>query len=201
MDAQPEDGAIDEVDELACRQHGVVARWQLRSMGLSARAVRSRVETRMWVPLSDEVMAKAGSSAGRGRDASAGVLDTGPGALLSYRSGASWWRVPGAQLLPLHTVTTSRSSRRPELATAHIVRLVPDDLVAVLDGVRVARPELVALHLFATEPFGRAERWVERMWSMRLLDGRSIARTLSRLGERGRNGTAGLRQYLDARPW
>jgi very-short-patch-repair endonuclease len=65
--------------------------------------------------------------------------------------------------------------------------------------VPVVRPELLALQLFADHSDRRAERLVDRLWSMRLLSGRSIGACLSDLGERGRNGTAGLRVYLDRR--
>ena len=69
----------------------------------------------------------------------------------------------------------------------------------VRDAVPIVRPELLALQLFASMPELRAERLVERMWSLRLLSGPSIACCLADLGEHGRNGTAALRRYLDAR--
>ena len=40
---------------------------------------------------------------------------------------------------------------------------------------------------------------VDRLWSLRLLSGPSIAAVLAQLGARGRNGIAGLRSYLDER--
>jgi very-short-patch-repair endonuclease len=64
----------------------------------------------------------------------------------------------------------------------------------------VVRPELCALHLFAVCRRERAERLVDGLWSARLLSGRSLGALLAQLGEMGRNGTAGLRAYLDDRP-
>lgn len=81
----------------------------------------------------------------------------------------------------------------------HQVRALPPQWTTVLDGVPVVRPELLALHLFAQCSEGRAERLVERLWADRLLSGPSLRRFLAQLGARGRNGTAGLRRYLDAR--
>jgi very-short-patch-repair endonuclease len=69
----------------------------------------------------------------------------------------------------------------------------------VLDGVPIARPELVALQLFAVCREERAEVLVDRLWSMRLLSGPSVERFVEELGRRGRNGTAGLRRYLERR--
>ena len=37
------------------------------------------------------------------------------------------------------------------------------------------------------------------MWSRRLLSGRSLSRFIDDYGERGRNGTAGIRAYLEVR--
>ncbi|MGB3410020.1 MAG: hypothetical protein WBA45_02385 [Microthrixaceae bacterium] len=76
---------------------------------------------------------------------------------------------------------------------------MPERWTTVLDGIPIARPEFVALHLFATCHFEQAERWVERLWSLRLLDSRSLFSFLAELGRSGRNGTAPLRRYLDDR--
>jgi len=172
----------------------------MRALGLSSAAVRSRADARVWTTVTDEVLVRVGSHPGPAQRAMAAVLDAGPGAVLSFQSGAAWYRVAGAQMSTVHTLSTVHSRRRSVLSDVHIVRVVPAPRVTVLDGIPIARPELIALHLFASEPPARAERWVERMWSMRLLSGASIARFLSAMGRRGRNGTAGLRRYLDARP-
>jgi very-short-patch-repair endonuclease len=58
---------------------------------------------------------------------------------------------------------------------------------------------LLALQLFAVCSPQRAERLTDRLWSDRLLSGASITRFLEDLGRRGRNGTAGLRLYLEDR--
>ncbi len=85
------------------------------------------------------------------------------------------------------------------MADIHVVRRLPQLWTTVLDGVPIARPELVALQLFALYPFKRAERWVERMWSLRLIDAHSLLRFLTDMGKRGRTGTAALRSYCDER--
>jgi very-short-patch-repair endonuclease len=188
----------DPLIALADRQHGLVARWQCRAEGMSAEAVRGRLG-RNWADVSDEVLRRTGSHPGRAQTALAGVLDCGPGAALADTSAAAWWRVAGPQLRPIRVVRVSRTHRRSSLATISTVRRLPERWTTVLDGIRIARPELVALQLFSSQPYERAERWVERMWSMRLLSGRSIDRFLDDHGRRGRNGTAALRRYLEPR--
>ena len=185
---------------LAGEQHGVVARWQLRDLGMPDSAVRARIRDGAWTARTDEILVRVGAPSGRGQRALAAVLDAGRGALLSHRSAASWWRVPGPRLVPLTVTTTTHSRRRSGLAVVRVVRSLPTEWTTTLDGVPIVRPELLALQLFASEPYGRAERWVERLWSLRLLDGRSIARFLEAMGRRGRNGTVGLRRYLAERP-
>lgn len=61
------------------------------------------------------------------------------------------------------------------------------------------RPEMLALQLHAVCDARRAERAVERLWSMRLLSGPSIGVFLDEVGASGRNGTTGLRRYLSER--
>lgn len=140
-----------------------------------------------------------GSPATRGQRAMAAVLDSGTGTVLSHRSAAAWWRVGGCQLDPVQVTRVSRSRRSSQMAEVHIVRRLPHAWTTVLDGVPIARPELVALQLFALFPFKRAERWVERMWSLRLLDAHSLLSFLTDMGKRGRTGTAALRSYCDER--
>jgi very-short-patch-repair endonuclease len=189
----------DPLIELSERQHGVVARWQAASLKTSADALSSRLGGQTWEPITDQVSRRTGSHDGRAQRAMAAVLDAGPGAVLAETSGAAWWRVKGPQLEPLRIVRLSRSHRASALADISTVRRLPPHWVTVLDGIPIARPELIALQLFAAQPFGRAERWVEQMWSMRLLSGASIDRFLDDHGRRGRNGTAGLRCYLAPR--
>ena len=66
-------------------------------------------------------------------------------------------------------------------------------------GVPVVRPELLALQLFAVCRFERAESLVDRLWSKRLLSGWSLDRFVGGYCRRGRDGSAGLRSYLEPR--
>ena len=63
----------------------------------------------------------------------------------------------------------------------------------------MARPEMLALQLFATNRFERGERLVERLWSMRLFSGASLHRFLGDVPLRGVRGSAHLRRYFEPR--
>jgi very-short-patch-repair endonuclease len=190
-----------ELMRLVEAQHGVVSATQMRHLGLPAHAFGDRARTRHWEAVTDEVLRRIGSPAGRGQTVMAAVLDAGPGAALSHSCGAGWWGVPGCLLEPVHVMRDSNSTRRPKVdVVLHTVRTVPMEWVTVLDGVPVARPDLLAMQLFAQFRYERAERYVDHLWSMRLLCGASIDRFLTAQGQRGRNGIGGLRRYRDERP-
>lgn len=198
--ASEESIAMDShMTELARVQHGVLTRTQLREGGMSRAKLRHLINRGWLIPVTAEVLHLVGAPASRGQSTMTAVLDAGPSAVLSYRSGASWWRVSGCQLKPIEVARKCRSRRGSDLARIHTVRLLPERWTTVLDGIPIARPEFVALHLFATCHFEQAERWVERLWSLRLLDSRSLFSFLAELGRSGRNGTAPLRRYLDDR--
>ena len=188
-----------DVLALAERQHGVVGRRQLRELGRSFHLIDAMGDSPHWTAVTDQVFRRVGAPQSTEHRVMAAVLDAGVGALLSHQSGASWWGVPGCSLEPLQVCRTGSSRRTCDLAVVHRVRELPDRWRTELRGVPVARPELIALQLFAVCADERAERLVDRMWSMRLLSGRSIHAFLDELGRRGRNGTRGLRAYFEQR--
>ena len=191
---------LDEVRTFAAGQHGAVGVRQLVARGWSSWRIDDLCRHHGWIRVTSQVLRVAGAPDTRAQRVSCAVLDVGPGAYLSHESAAAWWGHRGSRLeRPIHVVTTRVSTRRSNLARVHRVRHLDDRWVTDLAGVPVVRPELVAMHLFASCHYQRAERIVESMWSQRLLSGRSLGNLLRDVGKRGRNGTAGLRLYVDAR--
>ena len=195
----PTDDVERALLELAEQQHGLITRRQASELGSTRQAISQRLSTDKWEVVTDAVVRRRGSPDTSAQRAMAAVLDGGPGAVLSHLSAASWWGLEGCSLTPHHVTRVSRSTRYSELAEVHVVRLLPAQWVTELDRVPIVRPELLALQLFAVCREERAERLVETLWSKRLLSGRSISDFLRQLGRRGRNGTAGLRRYLEIR--
>jgi hypothetical protein len=185
---------------LARRQHGVVAAHQLLAAGLSPQQVHRLRRSPGWSDAGRGVLVREGSHPGPGRRLAIAVLGVGPSAALSHESAAAWWGHPGCRLeRPVHVVTDVRRDRPAGPARVHTVRRLDRRWLVVHDGICVARPELVALQLFASMGFERAERIVDTMWSMRLLSGASVGLFLHEVGRRGRDGTAGLRRFHAAR--
>jgi len=189
----------DDVDrlmhELAERQHGVVAGWQLRSEGMPSGAWRRRVRSGGWALESPVVARRLGAPRSREQQVAVQLLDLGRGAVLSHRTAAAWWGLPGFPLVPVHAATEVNARRRKGRAAVHVVRSLPERWVTTLRGLRVARPELTVLHLAATEHPERAERALDNAWKAKLLTGRSVRELLDEMGRSGRNGVALLRRF------
>lgn len=191
---------LDEVLDLASRHNGVVSTHQLRGLGVDRYRARRMRSSDGWTSPAPQVLVRTGSGSSVEQDLTIAVLSSGPGAVLSHEPACWLWGQSACRTRPVDVVRTARSGPRPDGVEIHTVRLLPDAWVTVLRGVPVVRPELCALQLFASCHYDRAERLVERMWSMRLLSGPSLVRFIAQMGEMGRNGTAGVRQYLEARP-
>ncbi len=190
----------DDLHRLAARQHGLVAGYQLLSTGWERWEVARLRRHHGWDLISSRVLRRLGSPESAAQRVCAAVLDAGPAAYLSHESAAAWWGHRGSRLEnPIQVVTVRSTKRRSPLARVHRVRCIEGQWVTDISGVPVVRPELVALQLFAVHSHGRAERIVESLWSQRLLSGESIGCLLGDMGERGRNGTAGLRRFLKER--
>ena len=194
-------GVYDELAiDLAERRHGVVAAWDLLQHGVSRDHLRRLSESRHWERATPHVLRRVGAPRSAAQHLAVAVLDAGSGAYLSHVPACGWWGVGGCAMHPVHGVTTSRSRRRPALATVHRVRRLPDSWTTELSGIPIVRPELCALQLFAVCRYEVAERRTEALWSNRLLSGASLRRFVADMGRSGRNGTAGVRRYLDERP-
>lgn len=186
--------------ELSERQHALVARRQVRALGYSQSATtRMWSRSPLWDPITDQVARRVGAPRTTPQALMAAVLDAGGDAILSHLCGNGWWGHRGCSLRPVTLSTTVSSRRRTSLARTHKVDRIEPHWTTVLDGVPIARPELLALQMFDVCRYERAERYTEWLWSQRLLSGASIHRFLAEMGERGRNGTAGLRRYLKPR--
>jgi hypothetical protein len=185
--------------DLAARQHNLISRRQAATLGIDATQWRRMRAGPLWVPVTDRVSRLTGAAPSRGETVMAAVLDDGGRVFTSHASGAWWWGVPGYRASPVHIVRTSYTNAPSPLAVVHRVRELSDRWVTTLHGVPVVRPELVILHLAATEHPDRVGRALDNAWNRRLVSGRSLIALLADYGKRGRNGTAVLRELMEVR--
>jgi very-short-patch-repair endonuclease len=189
----------DHLRALAEGQHGLITRGQAREAGLTRDAWRHRVARGDWQEMSPRVARRAGSAPTDEQRALAGVLDAGPGGLLTFPAAAALWGIPGYRLDPIH-VATSRRNVRSTLATLHVPRMDVSPFVAELRGVPVVRPSLLLLQMAAVVHPERLGRHLDHLWSRRLVSGPSVRAEVDHLLHRGRPGTVALRTLLDSRP-
>jgi very-short-patch-repair endonuclease len=190
----------DVAIRLAAQHNGVVAVELLRQRGADATTIRALRSSRHWWMPSPQVLVRTGTVPTTDQTLTIAAYSAGVTAAVSHEPACWVWGLIACRTSPIDVVRTSRSGPRPPGTSVHTVRELPREWVTELRGIPVVRPELCALQLFASCRYERAERLVERLWSMRLLSGASLTRFIARMGERGRNGTAGVRRYLDARP-
>ena len=161
MDESAVSGWIDVViAELAEKQHGVVARWQLQALGIGRGAIDGRILRKRLHPAHRSVYALSPAALERLGRWMAAVLAAGEGGALSHWSAASLWRMrPGTG--PRSHVTSPRNRRKQSTITFHQARLRPDE-VTEEQGIPVTTPARTLLDLAPSLPSAVLARMVER---------------------------------------
>ncbi|MEQ8842640.1 MAG: hypothetical protein RIB98_16785 [Acidimicrobiales bacterium] len=189
--------------ELAGRQHGTVARRQLREIGFDAGAIGRRRRDGQLLEVGDGVFRVAGAPETERAALSAAMLEAGPTAVVSHPSAAALWGVPGFTALPAGVTAPGRPGKggRPRLATVHQPRCLLDWHWVDVDGLRVTTPtrtlfDLAGLRWVHPKRVGRA---LDRLWAQGRVDHRSLRRMLDCLAKRGRPGITLMREHINAR--
>lgn len=149
------------IRELAERQHGVVARWQLLDLDLSPGVFRSRCENDTLVPLFQGVFAVGHQRLTREGRWMAAVLACGPGAVLSHFSAGHLWGICGSY--GPNEVLRQSGGLKPEGhrgVRLHQTRRLWSYEVTVERGIPVAAMERVLLDLSGRTDSKRLERIV-----------------------------------------
>ena len=184
---------------LAEHRHGLVATWELHARGVDRHHVEQLLTSRHWERIGASVLRRRGAPSTDDQQLAAAVLDSGPAAFVAHLTGGRLLGINGCPLRPIEIVGETASRRKRLGVGFHRVRSVPLRWTTEVRGIPVVAPELCAMQLFASVRYERAERWVDTLWSLGRLSGRSISVFLSEMGRPGRNGVAGLRRYFDAR--
>lgn len=190
------------IADLAARQRGVVARWQLRAAGIRADAVARRVLRGGLVEVSARVVRVAGAPDDDLAELAAAVLDAGPSAATSHETAAARWGLPGFRLRPISVIALRDRDAPAPLAIIHRPRHIRDGHVVELDGVPTTSPTRTIFDLASTRSIstGRLERAIDTALSRRLVSIASLNAMLDEIGGRGRAGTLRMRELLEDRP-
>jgi hypothetical protein len=190
---RPPDGPRQWIAELARRQHGVIAHWQLVEGGLSRSAVQRLVRAGWLHRLYIGVYAvghRAVSWLGRCR---AGVFGGGRGAVLSHPPAAALWEVRRTSSPRIH-VTATRSRPGSGGLVVHRVRWMHPDDVTELSGIPVTSLARTLLDNAEVLPLRQVIRMIEEAERRQIFDLRAVERLLAR--SHGRHGVKPLRAAL-----
>jgi very-short-patch-repair endonuclease len=184
------------VAELARAQHGVVGRAQLLELGLTAKAVDSRLERGRLHPLHRGVYAVGHAVVGVDGQRLAAVLACGPNAVLSHRTAADAWGLLRTQARSIDiTVTTTAGRRRPGI-TIHRSSLAQFETTTTPNGIATTTPARTLLDLAEVVPRRGVERAADQAEALRLFDLDDVERVLQ--AHAHRHGAARLRRLLAA---
>jgi hypothetical protein len=183
--------------ELAGRQHGIVARWQLLALGFNAREIEHRVARGRLHPVMRGVYAVGWPRLTDKRRWMAAVLVCGDGAMLSHRSAAALWGISFEREGLIDIGVRRRGElRRPGLRVRGRPSLAPEDITSI-DGIPVTSVVQTLVDLATELPPRRLERAINESDKRDLIDPEALRATLD--AHAGEPGVKLLRSILDKR--
>jgi predicted transcriptional regulator of viral defense system/very-short-patch-repair endonuclease len=194
MTRVPPDAAIAE---LAARQHGVVARWQLAALGVTPSLIEARIGAQHLIRLHRAVYAVGHRQLRIEGHWLAAVLACGPGAVLSHREAAALHGLRPSNRSRIDVTTPRRIRRaRPGIELHHSATVDARDVTTV-EGIPVtvvARTLVDLASVVSSDHVAKALREAEHL---RIADIAAIERAMGRTRHRPGRGHATLRGVLE----
>ncbi len=186
---------------LAEQQHGLITLGQARSLGIGQQTVHRWASGPSWERLSDEVLRRRGSAPNQAQHVLAAVLDAGrerscrsPAVRRGGGSRVRPWVRSGSSGSP---GPADHSGHRAEIHTRPIAA---GRWTTTLDAVPIVRPELLALHLFATDRAPEPNAGSSASGRCSSCRARRSVPCCATSAPARRNGIASVRR-LPRRPW
>ena len=187
----PDDTALAR---LAARQHGVVALAQLRTLGLSASGVRSRVARGRLHRLHRGVYAVGHARVTRQGHWLAAVLACGADAVLSHRSAAALWGLRPSDRSSVDVTTFGRAGRSRAGIDEHSGATLDTCQITSIEGIPCTTVARTLLDLAGVVDRRALSRAVNQAEVLRVFDARAVEAILERAN--GRRGAAALRAAI-----
>jgi very-short-patch-repair endonuclease len=184
--------------ELAERQYGVVARAQLRALGLSNSAIRERVRQGRLQRLHRGVYAVGHRALRPEGRMLAAVLACGPGAVLSHRSAAALWGLRPSDRVRVDVTTAAHGGTGQSGIDLHRVRSLDPADVTEHRGIPVTTVARTFVDLAGVVEKPALQRALNQAEILHLYDHAAFIETLDR--SNGRRGAQALRAGLASPP-
>lgn len=187
---------------LAGRQHSLVSRSQVRSLGADRWSLGRRLRGGEWVAPTPQVLQIAGTQPSFHQHCMIAVLHFGDGTVISGISAARLWGIPGFSS-PVVEVSRHRrrATHRPGAlpVVLHRPRLLPPHHCALNQGVPVTTVARTLFDLAGALHPGRTERALDNALTRKLVPLETMRAVTIELLEHGRTGSALMRRLLKAR--
>jgi hypothetical protein len=188
-------GADARIADLADRQHGVVARRQLLSLGVGGEAIKQRLRAGRLHRLHRGVYSVGHRVISREARWMAAVLFCGPDAVLSHRSAAALWGIRGASGGMVDVTTPTKTRSRGNLRRHFAV--LPADEVTTRDGIPITTVPRTLFDMAADHSVDVVEHGLRESERLRLYDALSLEHLLQRYPRR--KGARTVRECLRRR--
>ncbi|HJR92233.1 MAG TPA: type IV toxin-antitoxin system AbiEi family antitoxin domain-containing protein [Acidimicrobiia bacterium] len=191
--------ADDVIRELSADQYGAMSLRQLSARGISGNVIRRRIQAGHLQRVARGVVVLGGTPALAARDSMIAVLEAPPGAMISHRSAARWWGLPGFDLSGSIEVTIPRrgAPKQTSVGLWHYLAPMPSRGVRLLRGIPVSSPALMLLQLGAVCHEQRVLRAANNALARGIVTVPEIRRMRNVLAGSGRNGVGVLGRILD----
>lgn len=180
---------------LATRQHGVVARFQLRELGFGDEAIKTRLSYDWFHHIHEEVYGVGHRRLGQRGWWWAAVLAYGPGSLLSHHTAAVLWGIQRQRRGPIHVTASSgrQGIERRRGIWIHRCKFGPED-VTRHEGFPVTTVARTLFDLAEVVPLATLQSAAEEADRLKLLRLRELEEVCER--GRGRRALRPVRRLL-----
>jgi hypothetical protein len=185
---------VRRVAEVAARQHGIVAVWDLRAAGVGRSATSRWRQAGLLVRQYPGVYAFGHAALTLSGRRLTWALAAGPDADLSHRTAGAAHGVFVDHGTKVHVTTPRQGGRGLAGFVVHERRLHPDDRTEI-DGIRVTTLERTLIDIAATEHPDRLAKAFERAEELNTLDLARIRAACDR--NRGQRGVGRVRVMLE----
>lgn len=175
-------GDDEAIARLAVLQHGVVARRQLRDLGIRDRAIDHRLARGRLRRLHTGVYAVGHEALGFEGRVIAAVLAMGTGAVAGHHTAAALWRIEEPPSGPIQV--TVPQARRPQDGIEIHRGAPPRDEVAVVANVPVTSVARTLLDISRTDDSPAVRRLVKQAEFRRMTDATALTAILQRYPRR-----------------